>query len=31
MNWVGRMTSFSFFQLINSKEKTVVEFVREGE
>ncbi len=31
MNWVGRMTSFSFFQLINSKEKTVIEFVREGE
>lgn len=31
MNWVGRMTSFSFFQLINSKEKTVVEFVREEE
>jgi hypothetical protein len=31
MNWVGRMTSFSFFQLINSKEKIVTEFVREGE
>ncbi len=31
MNWVGRMSSFSFFQLINSKEKTVTEFVREGE
>lgn len=29
MNWVGRMTSFSFFQLINLKERTVVEFVRE--
>lgn len=31
MNWVGRMTSFSFFQLINTKEKTVVEFVRKEE
>ncbi len=31
MNWVGRMTRFSFFQLINSKEKTVVEFIREEE
>lgn len=31
MNWVGRMTSFSFFQLINSKEKTVIEFIREEE
>ncbi|HMQ70832.1 MAG TPA: hypothetical protein PKC58_17785 [Ignavibacteria bacterium] len=31
MNWVGRMTSFSFFQLINLKEKTVVEFIREEE
>jgi hypothetical protein len=30
MNWVGRMTSFSLFQLINLKEKIVVEFVREG-
>jgi hypothetical protein len=29
MNWVGRMTSFCFFQLINLKEKTVVEFIRE--
>lgn len=27
MNWVGKMTNFSFFQLINLKEKTVVEFV----
>jgi hypothetical protein len=31
MNWVGKMTRFSFFQLINSKEKTVVEFIREEE
>jgi hypothetical protein len=31
MNWVGRMTRFSFFQLINLKEKTVVEFVIEEE
>ena len=31
MNWVGTMTRFSFFQLINSKEKTVVEFIREEE
>ena len=31
MNWVGRMTNFSFFQLINLKEKTVVEFIREDE
>ena len=31
MNWVGRMTRFSFFQLINSKEKTVVEFIKENE
>jgi len=31
MNWVGRMTRFSFFQLINSKEKTVFEFIREEE
>lgn len=31
MNWVGRMTRLSFFQLINSKEKTVVEFIREDE
>ena len=29
MNWVGRMTNFSFFQLINLKEKTVVEFIKE--
>jgi hypothetical protein len=28
MNWVGTMTSFSFYQLINSKEKTVTEFIR---
>ena len=28
MNWVGKMTRFSFFQLINSKEKTVVEFIK---
>ena len=31
MNWVGTMTKFSFFQLINSKDKTVVEFIREDE
>jgi len=31
MNWVGIMTRLSFFQLINSKEKTVVEFIREDE
>jgi hypothetical protein len=31
MNWVGTMTRFSFFQLINSKQKTVIEFIREEE
>lgn len=31
MNWVGTTTRFSFFQLINSKEKTVIEFIREEE
>ncbi|HMQ70835.1 MAG TPA: hypothetical protein PKC58_17800 [Ignavibacteria bacterium] len=31
MNWVGTMTRFSFFQLINSKEKTVIEFIIEEE
>ncbi len=31
MNWVGTMSRFSFFQLINLKEKTVVEFIREEE
>lgn len=31
MNWVGTMTRFSFFQLINLKEKTVVEFIKEEE
>lgn len=31
MNWVGTMTKFSFLQFINSKEKTVVEFIREDE
>lgn len=30
MNWVGAMTRFSFFQLINTKEKIVVEFIRDG-
>lgn len=30
MNWVGTMTRFSFFQLINSKENTVVEFIRDA-
>ena len=29
MNWVGKMTRFSFFQLINSKEKTIVKFIKE--
>lgn len=31
MNWVGTMTRYSFFQLINSKEKTLVEFIRKDE
>jgi len=30
-NWVGRMTSFSYFQLINSEENTLIEFIREEE
>lgn len=31
MNWVGTMTRYSFFQLINSKEKTLVEFIKKDE
>lgn len=29
MNWVGQMMRFSFFQLINIKERQVIEFIRE--
>jgi hypothetical protein len=29
MNWVGIMTKFSLIHLINKKEKTVVEYIRE--
>ncbi len=31
MNWVGTMAKFSFFQLINSNENTLIEFIREEE
>lgn len=31
MNWVGTMTRYSFFQIINSKDKTVLEFIRDEE
>lgn len=31
MNWVGLMTRFSFFQLIDIKERKVIEFIREGD
>lgn len=31
MNWTGTMTKFSFFQLINFKKRTVIEFIREDE
>jgi len=31
MNWVGTMTRFSFYQLVNLKEKSVIEFIREEE